>query len=66
MDDDHDIVADINSDTLSIVKSLKRSKAPGPDDIHNKILRLGTTISLFHHLAQLFASSIQIGYIPTA
>ena len=27
---------------------------------------LGTTTSMFHHLAQLFTSSIQIGYIPTA
>ena len=27
---------------------------------------LGTTTSLFHHLAWLFTSSIQIGYIPTA
>ena len=67
MDDDHDLVADIDSDTLiRIVKFLKRSKAPGPDNIHNEVLRLGTTTSLFHHLARLFTSSIQIGYIPTA
>ena len=67
MDDDHDLVTDINSDTLNrIVKFLKRGKAPGPDNIHNEVLRLGTTTSLFHHLARLFTSSIQIGYIPTA
>ena len=67
MDDDHDLVADIDSDTLiKIVKFLKRGKAPGPDNIHNEVLRLGTTTSLFHHLAWLFTSSIQIGYIPTA
>ena len=66
MDDDHDLVADIDSDTLiRIVKFLKRGKAPGPDDIHNEVLRIGTTTSLFHHLARLFTSSIQIGYIPT-
>ena len=66
MDDDHDLVADIDSDTLiRIVKFLKRCKAPGPDNIHNEVLRLGTTTSLFHHLARLFTSSIQIGYIPT-
>ena len=66
MDDDHDLVADIDSDTLiKIVKFLKRGKAPGPDNIHNEVLRLGTT-TLFHHLARLFTSSIQIGYIPTA
>ena len=67
MDDDHDLVADIHSDTLiRIDKFLKRGKAPGPNNIHNEVLRLGTTISLFHHLAQIFTSSIQIGYIPTA
>ena len=54
MDDDHDLVADIDSDTvIRIVKFLKRGKAPGPDNIHNKVLRLGTTTSLFHHLARL-------------
>ena len=67
MDDDHDIVADIDSDTLiKIVKFLKQGKASGPDNIHNEVLRLGTTTSLFHRLARLFTSSIQIGYIPTA
>ena len=67
MDNDHDVVADIDSDTLiRIVKFLKRRKAPGPDNIHNKVLRLSTITSLFHHLAGLFTSSIQIGYIPTA
>ena len=67
MDDDHDLVADIDSDTLiRIVKFLKRGKAPGPDNIHNEVLRLSTTISLFYHLARLFTSSIQIGYIPTS
>ena len=59
MDDDHDLVADIDPDTLiRIVKFLKRGKAPGPDNIHNEVLRLGTTTSLFHHLARLFISSI--------
>ena len=67
MDDDHDLVADIDSDTLiRIVKFLKRGKAPGPDNIHNEVVRLGTTTSLFHPLARLFTSSIQIGYIPNA
>ena len=67
IDDDHDLVADIDSDTLiTIVKFLKQGKAPGLDIIHNEVLSLGTTTSLFHHLARLFTSSIQIGYIPTA
>ena len=67
MDDDHDLVADIDSDTLNrIVKFLKRGKAPGPDNIHNEALRLGTTTPLFHHLARPLTRSIQIGYTPTA
>ena len=67
MDDDHDLVADIDSDTLiRRVKFLTRGKAPGPNNIHNEVHRLGTTTSLFHHLARLFTSSIQTGYIPTA
>ena len=49
MDDDHDLVADIDSDTLiRVVKFLKRGKTPGPDNMHNEVLRLGTTTSLFH------------------
>ena len=53
MDDDHDLVVDIDSDTfIRIVKFLKGGKAQGPDNIHNEVLRLGTTISLFHHLAR--------------
>ena len=56
---------DVDSQTLiKIVKFLKRGKAPGPHTIHNEVLRLGTTTSLFHHLAKLFNSSIQLGYIP--
>ena len=64
---EHELVADVNAQTLiKLVKFLKRSKAPGPDTIHNEVLRLGTTTLLFHHLARLFTSSIQLGYIPTA
>ena len=58
---------DVDAQTLiKLVKFLKRGKAPGPDTIHNEVLRLGTTTSLFHHLARLSTSSIQLGYIPTA
>ena len=63
----HELVADVDAQTLiKLVKFLKRGKAPGPDTMHNEVLRLGTTTSLFHHLARLFTSSIQLGYIPTA
>ena len=64
---EHELVADVDAQTLiKLVKFLKRSKAPGPNTIHNEELRLVTTTSLFHHLAKLFTSSIQLGYIPTA
>ena len=65
---DHELVADVDAQTLIklVLKFLKRGKALGPDTIHNEVLRLGTTTSLFHHLARLFTSSIQLGYIPTA
>ena len=51
---------------IKLVKFLERGKVPGPDTIHNEVHRLGTTTSLFHHLARLFTSSVQLGYIPTA
>ena len=64
---EHELMNDVDAQTLiKLVKFLKRSKAPGPDNIHNEVLRLGTITSLFHHLARLFTSSIQPGYIPTA
>ena len=64
---EHELVADVDAQTLiKLVKFLKRGKAPGPDTIHNEVLRLVTTTSLFHHLARIFTSFIQLGYIPTA
>ena len=63
---EHELVEDVDPQSLiKLVKFLKRGRAPGPDNIHNEVLRLGTTTSLFHHLAELFTSSIQLGYIPT-
>ena len=63
----HELVADVDAPTpIKLVKFLKRGKAPGPDNMHNEVLRPGTTTSLYHHLARLFTSSIQLGYIPTA
>ena len=64
---EHELVNEVDAQTLvKLVKFLKGGKAPGPDNIHNEIHRLGTTTSLFHHLARLFTSFIQLGYIPTA
>ena len=64
---EHELVTDVDAQTLiNLVKFLERGKAPGPDTIHNEILRLSTTTSMFHHLARLFTSSTQLSYIPTA
>ena len=64
---EHELVEDVNPQTLiKLINFLKRGKAQSPDTIHNKVFRLGTTTSLFHHLAKLFTSSIQLGYILTA
>ena len=67
MGNEHELVEDVEAQTLiKLVELLKRGKASGPDTIHNEVLRLGTTTSLFHLLAKLFTSSIKLGYIPTA
>ena len=63
---EHEFVEDVDPRSpIKLVKFLKRSKAPGLDSIQNEVRRLGTTTSLFHHLAKLFTSSISPGYIPT-
>ena len=64
--DEHELVRNVDVQSLiKLVKFLKRCKAPGLNTIHNEVLSLGTTTLLFHQLARLFTSSIQIGYIPT-
>ena len=64
---EHELVEDVDAQSLiKLLKFLERGKAPGPDTIHNEVLRLSINTSLFHHLAKLFISSIQLGYIPTA
>ena len=40
---EHELVADVDAPTLiKLVKFLKSGKAPGPDNMHNEVLRLGT------------------------
>ena len=54
---EHELVEDVDTQTIidiKLVKFLNRGKAPGPITIHNEVLRLGTTTSLFHHLAKAF------------
>ena len=46
---EHELVADVDAQILTkLVKFLKRGKAPGPDTVHNEVLRLGTTIIAFY------------------
>ena len=40
--------------SLSQLSFLEEVKPPGPDTIHNEVLRPDTTTSLFHHLARFF------------
>ena len=64
---EQELVEDADTQTLiESVEFLRGGKASGPDTIHNEVLRLGTTTLLFHHLAELFTSSIQLGYILAA
>ena len=67
MGNENELVEDFDAQALiKLVEFLKRSKAPVPNTIHNEVLRLGTTTSLFHHLARFLTSSIELGYIPAA
>ena len=67
VENEHELVDDIDAQTLiKLGTFLKRGEAPGPDNIHNEVLRLCTTTSLYHHLVRLFTSSIQLDYIRTA
>ena len=69
MDDDHDLVADIDSDTLiTIVKFLEPGKAPGPDNIHNEVrhhhLIVPSLSKAFYllHTNRLLRSYMEISY----
>ena len=67
MGNEHELVEGFDPQSLiKVVEFLKRGKTSGPDTIHSEVLRLGNTTTLFHHLAKLFTSSLQTGYIPTA
>ena len=65
-DDDSDLVADVDPDTLiHIVRhELKDGKAPGIYNVYNDILKKAVGTSMYKLLARAFTISIKPGFIP--
>ena len=65
-DDDSDLVADVDPDTLiRIVRTeLKNGKAPGIDNVYNIILRKAIGTGFYKVLARAFTISLKLGFIP--
>ena len=65
-DDDSDLVADVDPDTLiRIVRTeLKNGKAPGIDNVYNIILKKATGKGFYKVLARAFTISLKLGFIP--
>ena len=64
-DDDSDLVADVDPDTLiRIVRhKLKNGKAPGIDNVYNDILKKAIGTGFYKLLARAF-NSLKLGFIP--
>ena len=67
-DDNSDLVADVDPDTLiRIVRSeLKNGKAPGMDNVYSDILKKATGTGFYELLARAFTISLKLGFIPYA
>ena len=65
-DDDGDLVADVDPDTLiRIVRTeLKNGKAPGIDNVYNIILKKAIGTGFYKLLARAFTISLKLGFIP--
>ena len=65
-DDDSDLVADVDPDTLiRIVRTeLKNGKAPGIDNVYNIILKKAIGTGFYKVLARAFTISLKVGFIP--
>ena len=65
-DDDSDLVADVDPDTLiHIVRTeLKTGKAPGIDNVYNIILKKAIGTGFYKVLARAFTISLKLGFIP--
>ena len=65
-DDDSDLVADVDPDTLIRVvwTDLKNGKAPGIDNVYNIILKKAIGTGFYKVLARAFTISLKLGFIP--
>ena len=65
-DDDSDLIADVDPDTLiRIVRTeLKNGKAPGIDNVYNIILKKAIGTGFYKLLARAFIISLKLGFIP--
>ena len=66
MDDDSDLVADVDPDTLIVMvqTELKSGKAPGIDNVYNIILKMAIGTGFYKVLARAFTISLKLGFIP--
>ena len=64
-DDNSDLVADVDPDTLiRIVRTeLKNDKAPGIDNVYNDILKKAIGTGFYKLLARTFTISLKLGFI---
>ena len=65
-DDDSNLVADVDPDTLiRIVRTeLKNDKAPGIDNVNNVILKKAIGTGFYKDLARAFTISLKLGFVP--
>ena len=65
-DDDSDLVADVDPDTLILLvrTELKNGKAPGMDNVYNIILKKAIGTGFYKLLARAFTILLKLGFIP--
>ena len=65
-DDDNDLVADVDPDTLirTVRSELKNGYAPGIDNVYNDILKKAIGAGFYTLLARAFTLSLKLGFIP--
>ena len=65
-DDDSDLVADVDPDTLIHIvhHELKNGKAPGMDNVYNDILKKAVGTGFYKLWARAFTISLELGFIP--